>query len=36
MAELAQTVPVYRLELGTQLDRIPERIAELLREAAAG
>lgn len=34
MAELAQAVPVYRLELGTAMDRIPERVAELLAEAA--
>ena len=36
MAELAQAVPVYRLELGTDLDRIPRRVAELLDGPATG
>lgn len=36
MAELAEAVPVYRLELGTDLDGIPARVAELLEQAVAG
>ena len=36
MAELAQAVPVYRLELGTDLDGIPRRVAELLDRSGAG
>lgn len=36
MAELAEAVPVYRLELGTDLGRIPDRVTELLLEAGAG
>jgi hypothetical protein len=36
MAELAEAVPVYRLDLGTALDRIPARVAELLDRSASG
>lgn len=33
MAELAGSIPAYRLELGTDMERIPDRVAEILVDA---
>ncbi|MGH7571508.1 MAG: hypothetical protein ACREMK_06660 [Gemmatimonadota bacterium] len=33
MTELVQSIPAYRLELGTDLERIPDRVAEILDDA---
>lgn len=33
MTELSRSIPAYRLELGTDLERIPDRVAEILEDA---